>query len=178
MKTDADLRRYRTAIVIGVDRKIQYFIPGIAPNDPRTLLRLRFHDFLSEITDGYVVDVICEEAKDGLESIAETMANREQVPYRNIEMSVQRRAELGIPLLFTIDLPGAEIPAEQIVKWNAFRESDMVDELLHAAADARVLVVVCSVSHLPVLVQILQLKFRRVAQYDVTAMPWFDRSLL
>jgi hypothetical protein len=95
------------------------------------------------------VDVICEEARYGLESIAETMANREQLRYRNIEMSVQRRAELGIPLLFTIDLPGAEIPAEQKVKWTALRESHMVDEVLHAAADARVLVVVCSVSACP-----------------------------
>jgi hypothetical protein len=129
------------------------------------LLRLRFHDFLCEITGGYAVDLISEEAKYGQESIAETMANREHLRYRNIEMSVQRRAEIGIPLLFTIDLPGAEIPAEQKVKWNALRESDTVDELLHVAADARVLVVLYSESHLPVLVQILQLKFRRVVQY-------------
>lgn len=124
---------------IGVDRKIQHFLAGIASNEPRTLLRLRFHDFLREITGGYAVDVICEEGKYGLASIAETMANRKNLRYRNIEMSLQRLAELGIPLLFTIDLSGAEIPAEK-VKWNALRESDMVDELLHAAADGRVLV--------------------------------------
>jgi hypothetical protein len=46
MKTDPDLRQYRIAIVI--------------PDDPRTVLRLRFHDFLREIT-GYPVDVIFEE---------------------------------------------------------------------------------------------------------------------
>ena len=51
------------------------------------------------------------------------MANREHLRYSNIEMSVQRRAELGMTLLFTIDLPGAEIPAKQQVKWNALRES-------------------------------------------------------
>src|SRR5690348_14752800 len=49
MKTDPDLRQYRIAIVIGVDYKIQRFIPGLAPDDPRTVLRLRFHDFLREI---------------------------------------------------------------------------------------------------------------------------------
>jgi hypothetical protein len=139
MPPGPDLRRYRTGIVIGVDRKIQHFIAGITPNGPRTLKRLRFHDFLREITGGYAVDVICKEGNYGLESIAETMANREHLRYRNIEMSLQRPSELGIPLLFTIDLSGAEIPAEK-VKWNALRESDMVDELLHAAADGRVLV--------------------------------------
>ena len=64
MKTDLDLRRDRIAIVAGVDYKDQHFTPGIAPDDPRTVLRLRFHDFIREIT-GYPVDVICEEAKHG-----------------------------------------------------------------------------------------------------------------
>jgi hypothetical protein len=108
MPPDLDLRRCRTAIVIGVDRKIQHFIPGIAPNDPRTLLRLQFHEFLRETTF-YPVDVICEEANYGRVSIAETVADRENLRYCNIEMSPQLRAELGIPLLFTVDVPGSTL---------------------------------------------------------------------
>ena len=177
MPPDQDHRLYRIAIVVGVDHKIQHFIPEIAPDDARTVLRLRFHDFLQEIT-GYPVDVICEEAKQGLVSIAETVADREHLRYWNIEMSPQRRAELGIPLLFAMDVPGLEIPAEQKADWNALRESHMVDELLDAAADARVLIVICGVNHMPVFVQALQSKFARVEQYDVTAMRWFDKSLL
>jgi hypothetical protein len=177
MKTELDHRQYRIAIVIGVDYKIQHFIQGIAPDDPRTLLRLRFHDFLREIT-GYPVDVICEETRHGLASIAETVADREHLRYCNIEMSPQRRAEHGIPLLFTTDVPGSDFPSEQIAKWNALRESHMVDGLLDAMADARVLIVICRVSHMPVFVEALQSKFARVELYDVTAMRWFDKSLL
>jgi hypothetical protein len=80
-------------------------------------------------------------------SIAETVADRKHIPYRNIEMSPQHRAELGIPLLFTTDVPGSDFPSEQTAKWNALRESHMVDGLLDAVADARVLIVICRVSH-------------------------------
>jgi len=177
MKTDPDLRQYRIAIVIGVDYKIQRFIPGLAPDDPRTVLRLRFHDFLREIT-GYPVDVICEEAKHGLASIAETVADRQHIPYRNIEMSPQRRAELGIPLSFTIGVPGSEIPAEQNAQWYSLRELHMVDELLDAVADALVVILICRVTHVPVFVEALQTKFTRVDQYDVTKLAWFDQTLL
>ena len=177
MKTDPDLRQYRIAIVIGVDHKIQHFIPGLAPDDPRTVLRLRFNDFLREIT-GYPVDVICEETKHGLASIAETVADRQHIPYCNIEMSPQRRAELGIPLSFTIDMPGSEIPAEQNAKWNALRESHMVEGLLDTMTGARVLIVICGVTHMRVFVLALQSKFTRVEQYDVTKLAWFDQTLL
>jgi hypothetical protein len=177
MKAELDLDQYRIAIVVGVDQKIQRFIPGLAPDDPRTVLRLRFHDFLREIT-GYPVDVICEETKHGLVSIAETVADREHIPYRNIELSPQRRAELGIPLSFTTDVPGSDFPSEQIAKWNALRQSHMVDGLLDAVADARVLIVICRVGHMPVFVEALQSKFTRVERYDVTRLEWFDRSLL
>jgi hypothetical protein len=177
MKTDSDLRQYRIAIVVGVDHKIQHFIPGVAPDDPRTVHRLRFHDFLREIT-GYPVDVICEETKDGLTSIAETVAEREHIRYCNIEVSPQRRAELGVPLFFTTDVPGSDFPSEQIAKWNALRESHMVDGLLGAVADARVLIVICRVTHMPVFVEALQSKFARVEPYDVTRLDWFGETLL
>ena len=178
MPPDPDLRQYRIAIVIGVHHKIQHFIPGLSPDDPRTLLRLQFHEFLREATTFYPVDVICEEAKHGLESIVETMANREHLRYRNIEVSVQRRAELGIPLLFTIDLPGAEIPEEQKVKWNALRESHMLHELLDAISGARATIVICGVIHMPAIIQALRTTFTRVEQYDVTKLAWFDQTLL
>lgn len=178
MDTTLDLRPYQLAIVIGVDHKIQHFIEGIAPDDPRIQFRLRFHAFLREITGRYPVDVICEESKHGAESIAETVADREAVRYWNIDMPIQRRAEPGIPLLYTIDVPGSEFPPQQKTKWNAVRESYMIDELLEAMAGARIAVVICGVSHMPALAQALQSRFTRVEQYDVTAMPWFDRSLL
>jgi hypothetical protein len=145
MEVRLDLRPYQVAIVVGVDHKIQHFIPGIAPNDPCTQLRLRFHEFLREIT-GYPVDVICEETKHGAESIAETVANRVGIRYCTVEMSP--------------------------------RESHLVNELLGAITDARVVVVICGVRHMPTLVQALQSKFRRVERYDVTAMAWFDPSML
>jgi hypothetical protein len=177
MKTDPDLRQYRIAIVIGVDYKIQHFIPGLAPDDPRTVLRLRFHDFLREIT-GYPVDVIFEEVKHGLVSIAETVADRKHIPYRNIETSPQHRAELGIPLLFTTDVPGSDFPSEQTAKWNALRESHMVEGLLDAMTGARVLIVICGISHMRVFVHALQSKFARVEQYDISTFGWFDKTLL
>lgn len=177
MKTDPDLRLYSIAIVIGVDYKIQHFIPGLTPDDPRTVFRLRFHDFLREIT-GYPVDVIFEEAKHGLVSIAETVADRKHIPYRNIEMSPQHRAELGIPLLFTTHVPGSEFPSEQTAKWNALRESHMVEGLLDTMTGARVLIVICGVSHMRVFVHALQAKFARVEPYDVTKLDWFDKTLL
>lgn len=177
MEASLDLRPFQLAIVLGVDHKIQHFIDGIAPDDPRTQLRLRFHAFLREITARYPVEVICEEAQHGEESIAETVADREHLRYRNIEMSPQRRAELGIPPLYSID-PGSEIAPEQKAQWNSLRESHMVNELLGAVAGARVLIVICGVSHMRAVNQALQSKFNEVQQYDVTAMPWFDRSLL
>lgn len=178
METTLDLRPYQLVIVIGVDHKIQHFIPGIAPNDPRTRLRLRFHAFLREITRRYPVDVICEEAKHGVESIAEMLAHREGLRYRNVEMTPERRTELGIPLMYPIDVPASEFPPQQKAKWNALRESHMVDELLEANAGARTAVVICGVSHLRSLGRALQSKFWRVERYDVSAMPWFDPSLL
>jgi hypothetical protein len=177
MDTTVDLRPNQVAIVIGVDHKIQHFIDDIALNDRRIVLRLRFRNFLREITGSNPVDLICEEAKHGAESIAETMADREHLRYRNIEMSPQRRAELGIPPLYTVD-PQSEITPEQKAKWNALRESHMVDELLGVVGGARVLIVICGVSHMPLLAQALQSKFRRVEQHDVTAESWFDTSLL
>ena len=65
------------------------------------------------------VDVICEEAKHGMESIAETVAKRGGIRYCNIEMSP--------------------------------RESDILRELLGAITGARGAVVICGVSHMPVL---------------------------
>jgi hypothetical protein len=177
METTLELGPYQ-AIVIGIDHKIQHFVQGIARSHSRNMLRLRFLSFLRDLTGRYPVDVICEESKLGLESIAETVAIQSAIRYRNIEMPARRRAELGIPALYTIDVPGSELPPEQKAEWSALRESHMVDELLDAVAGARVLIVICGVSHMPALVQALQMKFRRVAQYDVTAMTWFDWSLL
>jgi len=177
METTLDLRPYQVAVVIGVDHKIQHAISGIPSNDPRNLLRLRFHDFLGEITDGYPVDVICEEAKHGAESIAETLADRGRIRYRNIEMPPKRRAELGIPPLYTID-PESEIPPEQKAQWNQQREAHMVYELLRAIEGARALIVVCGVIHMPAIGQALRTKFARVEQYDVTKLAWFDETLL
>ena len=124
------------------------------------------------------MDLICEETKHGLESIAETLANRERLRYRNIEVSLRRRAELGIPPSYTIDVLDSDFPAKDKAKWNAMLESHIVEELLGAITGARVVVVICGVRHMPVLVQTLQLKFNSVEPHDVTTMPWFDQSLL
>jgi hypothetical protein len=159
-----------------VDREIQHFVQAIAPSHPRNMMRLRFLDFLRDLTGRYPVDVICEEAKYGVESIAETLAKKESIRYVNVEMPPKRLAELGIPN-YTVDLE-SEIPAEQKAHWNAQREAHMIYELLGAVAGARVLIVICGVSHMPVFVQALQSKFARVEQHDLTAMPWFDPSLL
>lgn len=131
METALNLRPSQVAIVIGVDHKIQHFIPGVAPSDPRTQLRLRLHAFLGEITGGYPVDVICEETQHGLVSIAEALAKKEGIRYVNIEMPPERRDQLGIPRLYTID-PESEIPPEQKAHWNDQREAHMVYELLRA----------------------------------------------
>jgi hypothetical protein len=178
METLSNLRPYQVGIVVGVDAKIQFFLQDIAPSDPRNKLRLRYLDFVRDFTGRYPVDVICEEAKLGAESIAETVADREALRYRNIEVPMQRRAELGIPLNYNLNVLGLEFPPEQKAQWNALRESHMVDELLEAIAGARAAVVICNVTHMPALDQALRTKFARVEEYDVTAMPWFDRALL
>jgi hypothetical protein len=54
----------------------------------------------------------------------------------------------------------------------------MADELLEAIAGARAAVVICGVGHMPGLAEALRTKFARVEEYDVTAVLWFDRSLL
>jgi hypothetical protein len=81
-------------------------VEDIAPSDPRNALRLRYLDFLRDLTGRYPVDVICEETKHGEESIAETIADREELRFRNIEVPMQRRAELGIALVYTSDVRG------------------------------------------------------------------------
>jgi hypothetical protein len=177
MEPLSSLRPYQVGIVLGVDHKIQHFVQDIAPGDTRNVLRLRYLDFLRDITRRYPVDVICEEAKHGVESIAETVADREALRYRNIEMPTQRRAELGIPLLDTVD-PESEIPPEQKAHWNDQREAQMVYELLRAIPGARAVVVICGVLHLPAIIQTLRTKFTRVEQYNVTTLAWFDKSLL
>lgn len=177
METPLDFRPYQLAIVVGVDHKIQHLVQGIAPSHPRNMLRLRFLDFLRDLTGHYPVDVICEESKHGGASNAETVANREHNRYVNIEMPPERRDELGIPRLYTID-PESEISPEQKAQWNNQRESQMLYEILGAIAGARAVIVICGVIHMPVMIQALSTKFARVEQYDVTAMPWFDRSLL
>jgi hypothetical protein len=178
MEALSNLRPYEVGIVVGVDHKIQHFVQDLRPSDPRNKLRLRYLDFVRDFTRRYPVDVLCEEAKHGMESIAQTVADQERLRYRNIEIPTQRRAELGIPSLYTIDVPVSEVSEEQKAQWTALWESHMIDELLAAVAGARVLIAICGVSHMPVFVQALQSKFARVEQYDVTAMPWFDRSLL
>jgi hypothetical protein len=86
MEARIDTRPGQVAIVIGIDHKIQHVVPGIAASHPRNALRLRFQELLEQITGGYRVDVICEEAKHGVVSIAQALADRECIPYRNIEM--------------------------------------------------------------------------------------------
>jgi hypothetical protein len=172
MGTESDLRPYQTAIIIGVDPKIQHFVPDIAPDDQCTKLRLGFHDFLRGITDRYPVDAICEQAKHGEESIAQALADREHLRYRNIEMPPRRRAELGIP---AIDMPGS---AEERAVWNTLLESHMVDELLGSVGGARAVVVICGVLHMQVMIDALRTKFARVETYDVTKLAWFDQRLL
>lgn len=61
--------------------------------------------------------MICEETKHGLVSIAEALAKKEGIRYVNIEMPPERRDQLGIPRLYTID-PESEIPPEQKTNWN------------------------------------------------------------
>jgi hypothetical protein len=117
MDATLDLRPYQLAIVLGVDHKVQHFIDGVAPSDPRNTLRLRYLDFVRDLNRRYPVDVICEEAKLGEESIAETVADREALRYGNIEVPMQRRAELGIPLAY--DVLSLEVSPEQKAKWNA-----------------------------------------------------------
>lgn len=173
-----DLRPYQVAIVMGVDHNVQHFVPGIAPDDRRTKLRLQFHDFLRGIAGRYPVDLICEEAKHGEESIAEALADRVHLRYRNIEMPPRRRVELGIPPVDTIDAPGSEIAPEQLAQWNALRESYTVQELLGAVAGARAMIVICGVSHMPAFAQALGTKFASVERHDVTRLDWFDKTLL
>jgi hypothetical protein len=127
---------------------------------------------------GRSVDLICEEAQHGAESIAETLADQEHIRYRNIDMPPRRRAEIGIPPVDTIDVPGSEITPEQLANWNALRESHMVQELLGAVAGARAMIVICGVSHMPTFAQALGTKFARVERHDVTRLDWFDKALL
>jgi hypothetical protein len=54
----------------------------------------------------------------------------------------------------------------------------MVHEVLRLVGGARTVIAICGVSHTPALIQALRPKFKRIEPYDVTAMPWFDRSLL
>ena len=178
MEAPLDLRPYQVAIVIGVDPKIQYFVPGIAPQDGRTKLRLRFHDFLQEFIVKYPVDLICEQAQPGAESIAQTVAEREPLRYCNIEIPARRRAELGIPPVDNIAVPGSEITPEQLARWNALRESHMVQELLGAVAGARALIVICGVSHMPAFAQALRTKFASVERFDVTRLDWFEKTFV
>jgi hypothetical protein len=179
MNPPLDIRPHQLAIVVGVDHKIQHFVEDIVPSDPRNKLRLRYLDFLRDLSGRYPVDVICEEVKHGAETIAQAVADLvERLRYRNIEMPQRRRPELGIPPPYTIDVPGSEVPAEDKAKWNAPRESYLVQELLGAVAGARAMIIICDVIHMPAIIQALRTKFARVEQYDVTALPWFDRSLL
>jgi hypothetical protein len=178
MEALSNLRPYQVGIVVGVDHKIQHFVQGIAPSDPRNTLRLRYLDYVRDITRRYPVDLLCEEAKHGMESIAETVADREGIRYSNIEMPPRRRAELRIPPMYTLPVPGSEVGPEQVAHWNAQREAHMVHELLGAIAGARAVIVICGVLHMPAIVGALRTKFAHVEQYDVTAMPWFDPSLL
>jgi hypothetical protein len=178
MEKLSNLRPYQVGIVVGVDHKIQRFVEDIAPSDPRNMLRLRFLDFLRDITRRCPVDAVCEESKLGAQSIAETVADREALRYRNINMPAQHRAELGIPLGYTSDVPGPDVAEEQKAKWVALHESYMIDEILEAVVGARAAVVICGVGHMRALADGLRTKFARVEQHDVTAMPWFDRALL
>jgi hypothetical protein len=178
MENRIDNRPGQVAVAVGIDRKIQQVVPRIAPNHPRNKLRFRFQEFLEQITGGYRLDVICEEAKYGVVSIAQAFADREGIPYRNIEMPPEVRRVHGIRELSTLDVPGSETPREQKEAWNALRESYMIDKLLRYVVVARMAMAICAVSHMPVLIQALRQKFKRVELYDVTAMEWFNRSLL
>lgn len=178
METTLDLHPYQVAIVIGVDPKTQYFVPGLAPDDPRTKLRLRFHDFLGEIIGKYPVDLICEQAQHGQDSIAQSVAEREPLRYCNIEIPPRRRAELGILPLDTIDLPGSEIAQDHKTERDALLGFHMVHELLGAVAGARAMIVICGVSQMPVFAQALGTKFAHVERHDVTRLEWFDKALL
>lgn len=178
METRIDLRPAQVAIVVGIDHKIQHFIPSIAASHPRNVLRFRFQEFLEQITGGYRVDVICEEAKHGVVSIAQTVADGACIPYREIEMPQELREIHGIPKLYTLDVPGSEIPAEQMGARSGLRESYMVDALLRSIKGTRIVMAICGASHMAALIHALRPKFKSVERYDVTAMPWFDRSLL
>lgn len=178
METRTDHEPGQVAVVAGIDHKIQHVVPRIAANHPRNKLRFRFQEFLEQITGGYRVDVVCEEAKHGVVSIAQALADREGIPYRNIEMPPQVRRIQGIPELYNLDVPGSETPREQKEAWNALRESYMIDKLLRYVASARRVVTICGLCHMPALIQALRPKFARVEPYDVTTMEWFNRSLL
>ena len=92
-------------------------------------------------------------------------------------MPPDRRQQLRIPLLYTID-PESEIPAEQKARWTAQREAHMVDELRSATNSVRAAIVICGMSHIVVLSEALRPRFDRVELYDVTAMQRFDQALL
>ena len=76
METLSDLRPYQVGIVVGIDHKIQHFVEDLRPSDPRNTLRLRFLDFLRDLTGRYAVDVVCEEAQHGEDRIAEVVADQ------------------------------------------------------------------------------------------------------
>jgi hypothetical protein len=168
----------QVAVVVGIDHKIQHVVPPIAPNHPRNKLRFRFQEFLEQITGGYRLNVVCEEAKHGVASIAQAFADREGIPYPNIEIPPEVRRIQGIPELSTLDVPGSKTPREQKETWNTLRESYMIDKLLRYVALARTVMAICGVSHMPALIQTLGQKFKRIEPYEVTAMRWFDPSLL
>jgi hypothetical protein len=80
--------------------------------------------------------VICEEAKHGMESIAETVADREALRYRNTELPMQRRVELGIPPKAGVSAPGGcgienmeEVTLSSIGQPNAMRRLDEQNEV-------------------------------------------------
>jgi hypothetical protein len=177
METILNVRPGQVAIVIGVDHKIQHFVSGLAPNDPRTRLRLRFHDFLGEITGGYPVDVICEEA-----STAWRASLRHSRRTKAFGMSTSRcRLSDEIHSAYLASTPSIQnrrsLPSKKPIGTISEKHTWFY-ELLRAIPRARAVIVICGVIHMSVIVQALHAKFARVEQYDVTTLGWFDKTLL
>lgn len=117
------------------------------------------------------IQLVSEEAKHGIESIAETLCRAKTIRYVNIEMKPEERDRRRIPPGYQDE--GSTVSEEEKRRGNVEREEYMVQMLLTEVGDAHSVLVICGRFHTAGIVSRLEPLGHTVEVADILDQSWY-----
>jgi len=155
--------------VVGCNHEIQHRDDSASVDPLRMDQRSHFAELLERIMNGDCIQFVGEEWGRPYATIARDLAESYRVPWVNINTSVEDRRRMGIP---AGDYALEPYTKQQKELWDREREKFMVHQIARNRGAAQNLLVVCGLTHLKWLSDLLGQDGNQVNVVDYRKLPW------